>query len=119
MKREIHPGEKVWEDESAEVDEIATMLQEDYGFHMSKETLLLTQSPEDLLKAMKMSLLSTEIVVQEPFRLSFTTLPPPIFDPFLSRVYGSESRLYLKNVEQYRHQKEEVAIVGMGGLFTG
>lgn len=119
MRRTVYPGEKVWEDESKEVNEIASILQEDYGFHMSKETLILTQSPEDLLKAMKMSLLSTEIVEREPFRLSFTNLPPPIFDPFLTRVYESECRLYLKNVEQYKHKDEEIAIVGMGGLFTG
>ena len=119
MGHTIHAGDKVWGNNSVQVDEIATMLQEDYGFHMSRETLVLAESPEDLLKAMKMSLLSTEVVAVEPFRMSFTTLPPPIFNPFLTRVYESECRLYLKNVEQYKHKDEEIAIVGMGGLFSG
>ena len=115
----VRPGEKIWEEDSSHVEEISVMLQEEYGFNMSKETLVLTKSPEDLLKAMKMSLLSMEVVTQEPFSLSFSSLPPPIYEPFLTRVYWSQCRLYLKNVEQYQHRKQDVAIVGMGGLFTG
>ncbi len=101
----VSPCDAIWEEGSPLVEEMSTMLKEKCGFNIDYGTMLLAQSPEALLAVMKMSLLSSEQVIKrhKPFRLSFSTTPPPLFE----------------SMGLFYHSNDDIAIVGIGGLFAG
>lgn len=105
MGHTVSPTDMIWEEGSPLVEEMSVMLKEKCGFNIDYGTMLLAQSPEALLAVMKMSLLSSEPVIKrhKPFRLSFSTTPPPIFE--------SAGTSY--------HSNNDIAIVGVGGIFAG
>lgn len=109
------------------IDEMSEALREECGFNVEKGTLLLAESPTDLVKIMKMSLLSADEVhlltdkelKNQPDRIRSFSESQQIYNPFLTNVYESESTIYTTDAEELNHNEDDIAIVGMGGSFAG
>ena len=121
LGRDIEPDDDIWKVESHLTSEMSVTLKEKCGFKVDSGTLLLAQSPRDLLKILKMSLLSADEIImkKKEFKISFSDPPLPVFYSSLTKVYESDCSIYLNKVEDLNHSNHATAIVGMGGSFAG